>query len=70
MITRIDDKKTKLSDRMMWAMWRDFFRPTYSWHMKTPIGHTAFKTKKTALASKAMYEKVAAREAYLRGEAK
>jgi hypothetical protein len=53
-----------LKDRQMWAMWRDFFISSKTWRMKTPIGVLSFKTKKSALMAKRMYEvSVAAQEA-------
>lgn len=60
MVARINDG-TKYADRMMWGMWRDFFQPSRSWRMKTPIGPLAFHTKKAALMAKKLYEDSAAR---------
>lgn len=45
--------ETKPAERAMWALWRDFFIPTQSWRMKTPIGVMSFKTRRAALAANA-----------------
>lgn len=62
-MAHLEEKMPPLKDRQMWCMWRDFFATSKTWRMKTPIGVMAFKTKKSALLAKKMYEGSVAREA-------
>lgn len=62
-MAHLKEKMPPLKDRPMWCMWRDFFRSSKSWRMKTPIGALSFRTKKDALMAKKLYDESVAKEA-------